>query len=249
MKQPVFSKWKIQRSKSLKIATQNPHPGAITRNPSASTSRPSPSARPCVLGPGTPGPDVCDRWALATFRGHSRPRPHAPPQCPRRRRSASRRHSPSAGFPGSKPSPTPNKEPPGAGSTLPFPVMGFLSTFWGAGPRGMDPGVVSAARSLARHFRNDPLHRSILGSQEAGRPLLSTSSPPNQGQTSAPWSPSSQNECRVTPGGHGEPSPGDCLTPPPPKEARGHPGRRDLAVAGSPPGTLIRAQWGGLSWG
>lgn len=238
--------FKVENSEKQKFKNCNPEPtpGGNHQEPLSVHFRTIPFCSTVRFGPCDPG-TRCLRLVGACHLPRSQlVQATRAPRCP-----ASRRHSPSAGFPGSKPSPTPNKEPPGAGSTIPFPMMGLLSTFWGAGPGGMDPGVVSAARSLARHFRNGPLPRSILESQEAGRPLLSTSSPPNQGQTSAPWSPSSLNEHRVTPGGHGEPSPGDHLTPPPSEEACGHPGWRDLAVAGGPPETLIRAQWGGLSWG
>lgn len=232
--------FKVENSEKQKFKNYNPEPTprGDHQEPLNVHFRATPSAQLCFLGPVTPGPAVC--------RGHSRSRPHVPPGTPADRALPHCRHSPSSGSPGSKPTP-PNKEPPGAAST--FPVMGLPSTSWGAGPRGMDPGVAGAARGLASHFWADPLLRSILGSQEAGRPLLRASSPPNPGQTLALWSPSSLSECRGTPGGHREPSQVTACHPTPTEETRGHPGRRDLAVAGGLPETLIRARRGGLSWG
>ena len=204
----IFEKtsiFKVENSEKQKFKNCNPKPtpGGDHQEPLSVHFRATPSAQLCVLGPVTPGPAVCH--------GHSRSRPHVPPGTPADHALPHCRHSPSSGSPGSKPSPTPNKEPPGAAST--FPVMGLPSTSWGAGPRGMDPGVAGVARGLASRFWADPLLRSILGSQEAGRPLLRASSPPNPGQTLALWSPSSLSECRDTPGGHREPSPGDRLPP------------------------------------
>ena len=161
----IFETTNIFKVENSEKQFKNCNPELTTRGdhqePLSVHFRATPSAQLCGLGPVTPGPTVCCQWALAACRGHSQSRLHAPPGAPTDRTLPHCRHSPSSGSPGSKPSPMPNKEPPGAGST--FPVMGLPSTSWGAGPRGMDPGVAGTARGLASRFWADPLLRSILG--------------------------------------------------------------------------------------